>query len=215
MPHLLTSLPPSWPDGCSNPPTLDGRASWRPPERFRCPIATHSPPWSNCSERTPGYGCGGAARMTGGLIGSAVRARPDLFRQGGDPPFAGSSSRETATYSPVSKIRLPDASDLLPPTFARSLLQGVRESELSRLPARQIAGIDAPGLRLTPEERATTVGRVDIWADPGSGLRAAGGVVRPRRGAPGTDHDASPAQTRSAPGCEHGFHPGRRRTGQL
>jgi hypothetical protein len=65
---------------------------------------------------------------------------------------------------------LPDASDLLPPTFARALLQGVRESELSRLPARRIAGIDAPGLRLVPDESATTVGRVDIWADLRSGL---------------------------------------------
>ena len=92
-----------------------------------------------------------------------------LIRQGGST-IRWVFESETATYSPVSKIRLPDASDLLPPTFARSLLQGVRESELSRLPARQIAGIDAPGLRLTPDERATTVGRVDIWADPGSGL---------------------------------------------
>ena len=60
---------------------------------------------------------------------------------------------QTATYSPVSKIRLPDASDLLPPTFARSLLQGAREGELGRLPARRIAGIDAPGVRLTPDEK--------------------------------------------------------------
>ncbi len=77
---------------------------------------------------------------------------------------------QTATYSPVSKIRLPDASDLVPPTFARSLLQGAHEAELSRLPARRIAGIHAPGLRLTPNEKATTVGHVDIWADPDSGL---------------------------------------------
>ncbi len=92
-----------------------------------------------------------------------------LFRQGGST-IRWVFESETATYSPVSKIRLPDASDLLPPTFARSLLQGVRESELSRLPARKIAGIDAPGLRLTPDERASTVGRADIWADPDSGL---------------------------------------------
>jgi hypothetical protein len=93
----------------------------------------------------------------------------DLFRHGwGIVRWVFES--ETATYSPVSKIRLPDASDLLPPTFARSLLQGVRESELSRLPARVIAGIDAPGVRLTPDEKATTVGHVDIWADPASGL---------------------------------------------
>jgi hypothetical protein len=93
----------------------------------------------------------------------------DLFRQGwGIVRWVFES--ETATYSPVSTIRLPDASDLLPPTFARSLLQGVRESELSRLPARRIAGIDAPGVRLTPDEKAATVGHVDIWADPTSGL---------------------------------------------
>jgi hypothetical protein len=93
----------------------------------------------------------------------------DLFRQGwGIVRWIFES--ETATYSPVSKIRLPDASDLLPPTFARSLLQGAREGELSRLPVRRIAGTDAPGLRLTPNEKATTVGQVDIWADPVSGL---------------------------------------------
>jgi hypothetical protein len=93
----------------------------------------------------------------------------DLFRQGkGMVRWVFES--ETATYSPVSKIRLPDASDLLPPTFARLLLQGVRESELSRLPARRIAGIDAPGLRLTPQDKVTTVGHVDIWADPSRGL---------------------------------------------
>jgi outer membrane lipoprotein-sorting protein len=93
----------------------------------------------------------------------------NLFRQGGGVVRWVFES-ETATYSPVSKIRLPDASDLLPPTFARSLLQGVRTSELDRLPVRRIAGIDAPGLRLRPDERATTVGHVDIWADPVSGL---------------------------------------------
>ena len=93
----------------------------------------------------------------------------DLFRHGrGIVRWVFES--HTATYSPVSKIRLPDASDLSPPTFARSLLQGAHEDELSRLPARRIAGIHAPGLRLIPNEQATTVGHVDIWADPGSGL---------------------------------------------
>ena len=93
----------------------------------------------------------------------------DVFRQGGGTVRWVFES-ETATYSPVSKIRLPDASDLLPPTFARSLLQGVRGTELRRLPARKIAGIAAAGLRLTPDEKATTVAHVDIWADSVSGL---------------------------------------------
>jgi hypothetical protein len=93
----------------------------------------------------------------------------DMFRQGGGTVRWVFES-ETATYSPVSKIRLPDASDLLPPTFGRSLLQGVREDELSRLPPRRVAGRDAPGLRLTPREQATTIGQVNIWADSASGL---------------------------------------------
>ena len=77
---------------------------------------------------------------------------------------------EVATISPVSEIRLPDASDLLPPTLARLMLQGVRDAELSALPARRVAGIAAAGVRLTPAERATSIARVDIWADPESGL---------------------------------------------
>ena len=77
---------------------------------------------------------------------------------------------QTATISPVSKIRLPDAVDLVPPTFARQLLQGAAPTELTRLPAMRIAGIDAAGLRLTPSDPAGSTGRVDLWADPQTGL---------------------------------------------
>jgi hypothetical protein len=93
----------------------------------------------------------------------------NLFRQQGYT-IRWVFESQTATLSPVSKIRLPDASDLLPPTLARALMQGVRDDELSPLPSRRVAGIDAPGLRLTPDEEATTVAHVDIWAEPGSGL---------------------------------------------
>jgi hypothetical protein len=93
----------------------------------------------------------------------------DLFRQQGYTVRWVFES-QTATFSPVSKIRLPDASDLLPPTLARGLMQGARNDELSRLPTRRVAGIEAPGLRLTPDEPATTVAHVDIWAEPTSGL---------------------------------------------
>ena len=77
---------------------------------------------------------------------------------------------ETATISPVSKIRLPDASDLLPPTLARQMLQGARSEELSVLPARRVAGIEAAGVRLRPAESTTSIAQVDIWADPETGL---------------------------------------------
>jgi hypothetical protein len=93
----------------------------------------------------------------------------DLFRSG-STSVRWVFESETATIAPVSEIRLPDASDLLPPTLGRSLLQGAREDELVRLPSRRVAGVDAPGLRLTPREAATTVGHVDVWAEPAGGL---------------------------------------------
>lgn len=77
---------------------------------------------------------------------------------------------ETATITPVSTIRFPDASDLLPATLARSVLQGARDSELSALSGRRVAGVDAAGLRLTPAPDSSTLSHVDVWVDPGSGL---------------------------------------------
>jgi hypothetical protein len=93
----------------------------------------------------------------------------DLFRSG-STSIRWVFESETATFAPVSKVRLPDASDLLPPTLGRSMLQGAREDELVRLPSRRVAGVDAPGVRLTPRGAATTVDHVDLWAEPASGL---------------------------------------------
>ena len=93
----------------------------------------------------------------------------DLFRnRGASIRWVNESAK--ATISPVSRIRLPDASDLLPPTLARSMLSGSRPGELTRLPADRVAGRVAPGVRLTPGDPATTVDHVDIWADAESGL---------------------------------------------
>jgi hypothetical protein len=67
-------------------------------------------------------------------------------------------------------VRLPRASDLLPPDLARRALQLDPRDPVTALPARRIAGVDAAGLRLRPADPATTIGEVDVWADPGSGL---------------------------------------------
>jgi outer membrane lipoprotein-sorting protein len=93
----------------------------------------------------------------------------DLFRQG-NVSIRWVFESEMATISPVSDIRLPDASDLLPPTLGRSMLQGAGSEELTRLPSRRVAGVDAPGLRLVPNQTATTIGHVDIWVQPETGL---------------------------------------------
>jgi hypothetical protein len=67
-------------------------------------------------------------------------------------------------------VRLPRAGDLLPPDLARRILSMDTVDKAVSLPPRRIAGIDAAGLRLRPADPATTVGQVDIWADPDNGL---------------------------------------------
>jgi hypothetical protein len=67
-------------------------------------------------------------------------------------------------------VRLPRAADLLPPDLARRLLAAATGDRVAALPARRVAGRPAAGLRVIPTDPHTTVARVDIWADPGSGL---------------------------------------------
>lgn len=67
-------------------------------------------------------------------------------------------------------VRLPTAADLLAPTLGRRLA-GTPDVVARRLPARRVAGRAAAGLRLVPQDPGgTTVGAVDLWVEPGSGL---------------------------------------------
>ena len=75
-----------------------------------------------------------------------------------------------ATVSRVPDLRTPRPDDLLPSELGRRLLSEAEADEVTRLPAERIAGVNAPGLRLNPREPQSNVDRVDIWADPGTGL---------------------------------------------
>lgn len=66
-------------------------------------------------------------------------------------------------------LRLPQPYDLLPPELARRLAAPATAAELRTLPARRIAGRTAAGLRIVPTG-TTTLGRLDIWADPRTGV---------------------------------------------
>jgi hypothetical protein len=74
-------------------------------------------------------------------------------------------------------VRLPRAADLLPPALARRLVgYAALAARYSRLPSRRIAGVDAAGLQIRPAGQlaaGTTIGAVDVWADPASGLPVA------------------------------------------
>jgi hypothetical protein len=67
-------------------------------------------------------------------------------------------------------LRLPRAADLLPPELGRRLLGLAPDDPVAPLHARRIAGRPAEGVRLTPADPDTTVGRVDVWADAQTGL---------------------------------------------
>ncbi|HUR73180.1 MAG TPA: hypothetical protein VMZ00_02835 [Sporichthya sp.] len=83
-------------------------------------------------------------------------------------------------------LRLPRAADLVPPRLARRLLGGPRGAErLESLPARRVAGVAAVGLRLVPTDPETTIGHVDVWADPETGLPVEVRVTGRDGGAPG------------------------------
>ena len=67
--------------------------------------------------------------------------------------------------------RLPRPADLVPPALAlRMLSEAGRQARLSVIAPLRVAGQSAAGLRVTPADPASTVGRVDIWASPSSGL---------------------------------------------
>lgn len=96
-------------------------------------------------------------------------------------------------------VRLPRAGDLLPPELARRVLAAAQNDPVTTLPARRVAGHDAAGVRLTPADPDTTIGHVDIWADPDTGLPLA--VELTARGAARpviTSHFVELAETRPA-----------------
>jgi hypothetical protein len=93
----------------------------------------------------------------------------DLFHHG-DATTRWDYERAAAQTSIDPAIRLPRDADLLPPVLAHRVLTDALAGELTRLPARRIAGHDALGLRLEPSDPRTSIDHVDLWADPHTGL---------------------------------------------
>ena len=99
----------------------------------------------------------------------APTGETDLFHDGvGTTSWDYEANRATRTGPAV--IRLPQTSDLLPPNLARQLLAGARADEVRRLDSVPVAGVSAPGLRLTPHDARSSIARVDIWLEPRTGL---------------------------------------------
>jgi hypothetical protein len=69
-----------------------------------------------------------------------------------------------------STTRLPRGADLLPPELGRRLLNLGAGDRVESIPGKRVAGIGAPGLRLTSADPHSTVGHIDVWADPRTGV---------------------------------------------
>lgn len=93
----------------------------------------------------------------------------DLYRDGLET-WAWDYESDRAVLSTDPALRLPREADLLPTELGRRLLSEADPSEVSRLPAVRVAGVDAPGLRMVSSDPQTTVNEVDVWADPTTGL---------------------------------------------
>ena len=104
--------------------------------------------------------------------------RVSTLRTSGETDLVHSENQTTTwvyesrdvTITPDLEVRLPTTVDLVPNELARRVLEGARPEELTRLPARRVAGRDALGLRLTPADRQASIGHVDVYADSVTGL---------------------------------------------
>lgn len=71
-------------------------------------------------------------------------------------------------------LRLPRVMDLSPAELGRRLVDEAGSSRMTvdAIPARRIAGHVGAGLRLEPpdDDSATTVDRIELWAEPGTGV---------------------------------------------
>jgi hypothetical protein len=68
-------------------------------------------------------------------------------------------------------LRLPRAADLAPPALAIRLLdEAGQHARFSVISPLRVAGSSAAGLQMTPVDPASTIARIDIWAEPGNGL---------------------------------------------
>jgi hypothetical protein len=95
----------------------------------------------------------------------------DIYRTA-DGTFVWDFEKNLVTFEAGDlPVRFPVPADLVPPELARRLLGGASAADaVTALPARRIAGLTAAGLRLEPRDPQTTIGRVDVWADPTTGL---------------------------------------------
>jgi hypothetical protein len=105
------------------------------------------------------YGANQLSVVELGQVGVVVYARP------------GVAPEDRFTFEVGEPAaRLPRGADLLPPDLARRLLDLAGGDPVTAIAGRRVAGVDAAGLRITTGAPQSTIGHIDLWADPVTGL---------------------------------------------
>lgn len=120
--------------------------------------------------RIRGYVAGADRYRADQLTGALGDSERDTYHLGGTEFIWDFGTDQLTRVVGQAPLRLPRAGDLLPPDLARRMLGLAPGDPVTALPARRVAGRDAAGIRLVPSDPATSVGRVDIWADPATAL---------------------------------------------
>jgi hypothetical protein len=98
-----------------------------------------------------------------------VSGETDLVHDAsGTTEWSYEAAEATVSHDPA--IRLPRTADLVPPALGARLLDDVDPGELSRIPARRVAGRDALGLRVSPASSQSSIDHADLWVDPETGI---------------------------------------------
>jgi hypothetical protein len=101
----------------------------------------------------------------------------DVYGDAGGTWTWDSEARRVRRLDGAAPVRLPTAADVLPPALAQRLLGAADPSELQAIGAARVAGRSVPGVRIAPASPASTIGHVDIWADPDTGVALRVSVV--------------------------------------
>src|SRR5438067_2867655 len=89
------------------------------------------------------------------------------YQLGGHRSYIWDSGDQLLTEVRGSQTyRLPRPADLVPPALALRLLsEAGRQARYRVIAPVRVAGRNAAGLRVTPTDPASTIGRADVWAD--------------------------------------------------
>jgi hypothetical protein len=95
----------------------------------------------------------------------------DTYQLGSHSYIWDSGQELLTTVLGQPSLRLPRPADLVPPSLALRLLsEAGRQARFTVISPLRVAGQSAAGLRITPADPSSTIGQVDIWAAPASGL---------------------------------------------